>query len=182
MTLMGERRSDARREGSRRCQMKIRIESVLIVLCLATFFSFSGHAGAEIALDGKGHKTEIETALFSKDKVSFQFTTGLLFSPTLVGASHRVLNYEQTNLRLSLMLTDPKARGSFFRGNLEAIAEFSTSFVTKGFGNIIIGPALLFRYNFVQPGSKFIPYIQAGAGIYIIIATKIIPKALSERP
>ena len=162
--------------------MKIRIESVLIVLCLATFFSFSGHAGAEIALDGKGHKTEIETALFSKDKVSFQFTTGLLFSPTLVGASHRVLNYEQTNLRLSLMLTDPKARGSFFRGNLEAIAEFSTSFVTKGFGNIIIGPALLFRYNFVQPGSKFIPYIQAGAGIYIIIATKIIPKALSERP
>lgn len=145
--------------------MRVHIKRILIVFCLFALFSFSGYAGAEDTRDVKSRKAEIKTPLFTRARTSFQFTSGLLFSPTFLGHWHPRFNYAQTNPRLNWMLTDPGPEESFFRGNFEAVLEFSTSFVFKGFGNVIIGPALLIRYNFVQPGSKFIPYVQAGAGV-----------------
>jgi len=145
--------------------MRVHIKRILIVFCLAALFGFPAYAEAEDTRDVKSRKAEIKTPLFTKGRTSFQFTTGLLFSPTFLGEWHPTFNYAQTNLRLNWMLTDPETEESFFRGNLEAILEFSTSFVCEGFGNVIIGPSLLIRYNFVQPGSKFIPYVQAGAGV-----------------
>ncbi len=36
--------------------------------------------------------------------------------------------------------------------------------MTYGPGNYLVGGSILFRYNFVQPGSRLIPYLQAGGG------------------
>jgi hypothetical protein len=36
--------------------------------------------------------------------------------------------------------------------------------VTNGAGTYIAGGSVLFRYNFFQPGSRFIPYFQLGGG------------------
>jgi hypothetical protein len=36
--------------------------------------------------------------------------------------------------------------------------------VNNDFGDWFIGPSFILRYNFAQPGTRFIPYIQAGVG------------------
>ncbi len=53
---------------------------------------------------------------------------------------------------------------AFYRGNVELLAEgqfFFETEPTSGFGG---GFALVFRYNFLPEG-KFIPFVEAGAGI-----------------
>ncbi|MDY7035347.1 MAG: acyloxyacyl hydrolase, partial [Thermodesulfobacteriota bacterium] len=114
--------------------------------------------------------TMLET--FTKDRKYLQVISGSLFSPFALAARTDVMNYAQTNVRLGWMLNSPPPSKSFLRGNVEAIFELSNSIIYKGSGNYIGGFSTLFRYNFIQPDGKLIPYIQAGAGVVYTDAYK----------
>ncbi|MEO6741773.1 MAG: acyloxyacyl hydrolase [Chthoniobacteraceae bacterium] len=66
-------------------------------------------------------------------------------------------------LRYGWMLNSPGGTG-FLRGNCEFIVEAVAGGATDGPGGVIIGGTLIFRYNFIQPSSRWIPYVQAGIG------------------
>ncbi|MFQ3670932.1 MAG: acyloxyacyl hydrolase [Verrucomicrobiia bacterium] len=102
--------------------------------------------------------------IFVEDRINVSLMTGPLFSHVGLGPSHPHFNYQMTNLRLGWMLNTPSDDAGWLRGNFEAIGELSASGVFSGFGSVVIGPTFLVRYNFVQPGWKFVPYVQVGAG------------------
>jgi len=54
---------------------------------------------------------------------------------------------------------------SILRGNFEAILGLSYSEIYIGPGSYVVGLAALLRYNFVQTGSRLIPFVQGGSGI-----------------
>lgn len=80
------------------------------------------------------------------------------------GGNERVtVDYALNNLRLGIMGYDPAGPG-FLRGNVEFIGELFGGPIFNGPGSVAAGFTLLFRYNFVQPGARLVPYFQAGAG------------------
>jgi lipid A 3-O-deacylase len=112
------------------------------------------------------------SAIYTEDRISFQIVSGVLFSPFALASRTPVLDYAQTNLRIGWMLNNPKQSESILRGNVEAIVELSNSIIYKGFGNYMVGVTGLIRYNFVQPDSQLIPYIQGGVGVVYTDAYK----------
>lgn len=132
-------------------------------LAIAAFTPLVARAGTD---SGKVivSQAPAEEELFVEDRITTQIVSGVLFSPVGIGPDHESFDYAQTNLRLGWMLNTPSENGGFFRGNFEAIAELSGSAVFEGWGNVLIGPTFLVRYNFVQPGWKIVPYAQVGAG------------------
>ncbi len=105
-----------------------------------------------------------EESLFQEDILGIQQLGGALFSPIFSGKTRETFNYAPSITRFSWMLNTPEGEG-FFRGNVEAVFDLFAAGVFSDFGSVVIGPTALVRYNFVQPGWKFIPYIQGGAGI-----------------
>jgi hypothetical protein len=75
------------------------------------------------------------------------------------------LDYAPINLRVGYLLTSPSERKSLFRGTGEILVDLMVAPVTKGYADIITGPSILLRYNFVQPNAWLVPYIQGGAGL-----------------
>lgn len=107
----------------------------------------------------------IDSGIYSEGRISLQIISGGLFSPLAIAEQTPVLNYVQFNVRVGWMINDPSESKSLLRGNFETMFELSNSIISKGFGDYIGGFTGLMRYNFVQPDSNLIPYIQAGAGI-----------------
>jgi opacity protein-like surface antigen len=71
------------------------------------------------------------------------------------------------DLRVGWMYDSPRRDDwlwGLLRGNNEFLTEFFAGPVTKGQTGFLAGGSLLWRYNFVQPGARLIPYIQLGAG------------------
>jgi hypothetical protein len=99
---------------------------------------------------------------FDKGKFEWQSASGAYFS---VGDSHRpTLNYSTTALRLGVMLHSPDGNG-ILRGNCEFLVQAIGGSVFDGPGDYFVGGTLIFRYNFVQPGAHWVPFIQIGAGM-----------------
>lgn len=104
---------------------------------------------------------------FKKGQVALQLASGLLFSPTMLAKRSSVMDYWQTNLRLSKMLTEPGPKKWLLRGNLEEIVELTYSHIYKGAGNAMGGFTGLLRYDFIQPDARCVPYFQAGVGVVL---------------
>lgn len=81
------------------------------------------------------------------------------------------------NLRCGWMLNSPGGNG-FFRGNCEFLVEAVAGGFTVGPGAVIAGGTLIFRYNFIQPSARWIPYIQAGLGAVYTDAYRQRPQRL----
>lgn len=80
------------------------------------------------------------------------------------GGNERVsIDYALNSARVGLMLWRPMGPG-IFRGNVEMLGEVFGGPIFHGPGDVALGGTLLFRYNFVQPGARLIPYVQGGAG------------------
>lgn len=138
------------------------MKPLFVLLVLAATYAY---AGSELPnATATNLRPALEDERFIEDRITFQVVSGALFSPVGLGPDHPTFNYAPTNLRLGWMLNSP-GEDHPLRGNFEAIIELSASGIFNGFGDIIIGPTALVRYNFVQPGWKVVPYIQAGAGI-----------------
>jgi hypothetical protein len=73
------------------------------------------------------------------------------------------IDFALDSLRLGIMLNDPWDIGPL-SGNFEALGEVFVGGVFTGPGNVLAGATLVFRYNFVQPKARVVPYMQIGAG------------------
>jgi hypothetical protein len=67
------------------------------------------------------------------------------------------------SVRLGWMLSEPTDTG-FFAGNWQLLVEAHGGVVTKGPGDGFAGITLLLRYNFLRPGSRWVPYFHIAAG------------------
>jgi len=82
------------------------------------------------------------------------------------------IDYSLNTLRLGIMLNDPWSLG-LLSGNFELLGEIFAGPVVNGPGNVLAGASLVFRYNFVQPQARLIPYLQiAAGGVYTDIPEK----------
>jgi lipid A 3-O-deacylase len=101
--------------------------------------------------------------LFPKDGYELQVLAGAYFAPCGLGPETPVYDFAPMTIRLG-RITECGLRNGLLRGNLEPMLEFSGAPVFNGFGNFYIGASGLLRYNFVQPESRLVPYLQVGAG------------------
>jgi lipid A 3-O-deacylase len=73
------------------------------------------------------------------------------------------IDFALDSLRLGIMLNDPWAIGPL-SGNFEVLGEVFAGGIFTGPGDVLAGATLVFRYNFVQPQARLVPYMQIGAG------------------
>ncbi len=109
---------------------------------------------------------------FSKGGKEFQNVTGAFFYFDTGPNRRPSIDYSLDTLRLGIMLNDPIGPG-LLAGNFEILGEVFAGPVVEGPGNVLAGGTLVFRYNFVQPRARLIPYVQVGAGgVYTDIPEK----------
>lgn len=85
----------------------------------------------------------------------------------ITGKGRPIVNYAMGYADIGYFFYDAMGSG-VFRGNVEFLLEGFGSGIyesTTAGGNYIAGGSLYLRYNFIQPGWRFIPYFQAGAGL-----------------
>jgi hypothetical protein len=135
----------------------------LLPLFLFISVATSAFAGSDI---GKGTAApQIIQDPLSKGVTDIEVLGGYFHSPITTGGSKRPeFDYSGADFRYGIVLTPMLFDHSFLRGNFELLGDILADGVTKGPGNYLVGGSLLFRYNFVQPGSRLIPYFQLGGG------------------
>jgi hypothetical protein len=103
---------------------------------------------------------------FAKGATEFELLGGYWHSPITTGGAKRPqFDYAGGDLRLGIILGPILFdRSKIVRGNIEFLGDFFTDGVTYGPGNYLVGGSIAFRYNFIQPGSRIIPYLQLGGG------------------
>ena len=163
----------------------IRVSIVAVILFTGLFtasnVSLAGNgdlsvpgSDAKLAVSPNSKSVEpddLASHIFVEDRITLEFMTGAMFSPSGVGPVVPVFNYQQNNVRLGWMLDSPDSWGPQagiddpLRGNFEAILEATGSYVWYSFGTYMVGVTGLVRYNFVQPNWIVVPYIQGGAGV-----------------
>ena len=76
---------------------------------------------------------------------------------------HPDVNYWAGYAQLAYNVTSPSSDG-FFRGSFQLAPEIFAAGIFHGQGSYVAGATLWFRYNFVQPGWRFVPYLALGGG------------------
>jgi len=90
--------------------------------------------------------------------------SGVMFSPFVADKNRPVINYTLSEIQVGYMLTDVHSAG-LLRGNFEVVGAGFGSAVFDGPGGYVAGCTLWGRYNFVPRASRFVPFLQAGAGL-----------------
>jgi hypothetical protein len=87
-------------------------------------------------------------------------------SPITTGGGRRPeFDYSGADIRLGVVLGPILFNNSrLLRGNYEFLGDFLADGVVDGSGNYLVGGSIFLRYNFIQPGSRIIPYFQIGGG------------------
>jgi len=117
--------------------------------------AFAGDAGKQIQFTAPGP--------FDRGACELQGGAGEFLSFSSTSAKRPTINYQMEDLRLGWMYDSPRHSG-WLRGNNEFLLELFAGPVTKGQDGYLAGGSLLWRYNFIQPGARLIPYLQLGAG------------------
>lgn len=120
-------------------------------------------AGSPAFKDSKAETPRSNVSFHKGDKEIQSLTGAYFFFSPGSNPRHPAIDYSRSSYRFGLMLYDVNGSG-FLRGNTELLAEASGGSVFQGPGNYLFGGALLLRYNFVQPQSKWVPYLQIGGG------------------
>jgi lipid A 3-O-deacylase len=102
---------------------------------------------------------ELPAGPFAGGRFSFETNAGVYWSQRGLGPRTPTFDFAPLNVRLGLELNDPCLCGS-----AQALVELSTAPVVDGFGNILVGPTGLLRYNYVRPDWRLVPYLQGGLG------------------
>jgi hypothetical protein len=122
----------------------------------------------------------MDLGLFRAGGMDLQIISGPLFSLQPTHSARPNFDYELTAIRFGYMLDTPGGHG-FFRGNDELLLEGSVAPIFQGPGTAIGGWSLLYRRNFVQPGSHIIPYFDvSGGGVYTDIYHDHIQRAIGS--
>lgn len=127
-----------------------------LLLLLASGASAQDAVGPDL---GSGHRFSLQ--FLAGFYPSSDLGPGAPFGSTL----DNDFDYAPLSVRLGYRINDPSPSGGWLRGSAEVLAELMVAPVTNGYADLVIGPSLLLRYNFVQPGARVHPYIQAGAGL-----------------
>jgi lipid A 3-O-deacylase len=99
---------------------------------------------------------------FLRGQWEAQTVAGVLFSPVV--GPRTTFDYALAEVRFGKMITNP-AGPSILRGNFEALFGIYGGASFEGPSGVLGGFNLFGRWNFVQPGAKFVPYCQLGAGM-----------------
>ncbi|HEY0368882.1 MAG TPA: acyloxyacyl hydrolase [Chthoniobacterales bacterium] len=109
-------------------------------------------------------RTDDIDARFDGGRMEVALMAGAAGAPVL-GPGGISYIYTATELRAGWMLYTPH-RGSWLSGNFEVFGMVGGGGMLRGFGSYVVTSDLLLRYNFVQPGARIVPYLQAGAGVF----------------
>ncbi|MGH8094904.1 MAG: acyloxyacyl hydrolase [Chthoniobacterales bacterium] len=110
--------------------------------------------------------------VFAKGSKEFENVTGVFYFFDRGGNDGPSVDLAVDSIRLGYMLSNPHGSG-FFAGNYELLGEAFGGSIFQGPGSVEAGATLIFRYNFIQPRARFIPYMQIGAGgIYTDISQR----------
>ena len=134
----------------------------LVLAALGLGLAPLAQAGPPTPQEGKA---QLETAPspFDKGRKEFQSLTGAFWSFTPGTSTRATMNCTLSSYRLGIMLDDVSGSG-WLRGNYEFLLEGFGGTIYQGPGHGLGGAALQLRYNFVQPGTRWVPYYQIGAG------------------
>jgi lipid A 3-O-deacylase len=100
---------------------------------------------------------------FAKGSKEFQDVLGGFRSFKTKDSDRPSIDYAIDSVRLGIMLNDPYDAG-LLSGNFEVLGEVFGGAIVQGPGDVLTGATLVFRYNFVQPNARIIPYFQVGGG------------------
>src|SRR5450432_598593 len=141
-----------------RAQMK-----KLFVACGFVFFvAVTARAGTEQPVPLTAAR-ETDDA-FAKGTKEFQNVSGAFFFFDTTQNERPAFDFAIDSIRLGIMLNDPRGPG-FLTGNFELLGEAFAGGIFDGPGNVMAGSNLIFRYNFIQPHARILPYLQIGAGL-----------------
>ena len=118
---------------------------------------------------------------FEKGATELQVVAGPFFHLAPTGNPRPRTNFIQSGLRYGWMLSSPGSQG-LLRGNFEFLLEGFGAGIFEGPGNYLVGADMMFRYNFVQPGARLIPYLQTVTGGLYNDVYKTETQALLDTP
>jgi hypothetical protein len=141
------------------------IAPALAILFCAIFSAFAGDQASDFE-DGAPSKTMIESANdfpFRKGATELQVVVGPYFHLAPTGNPRPRTDFVLGGVRYGWMLSSP-GRECVLRGNFEFLLEAFCAGIFEGPGNYLVGADMMFRYNFVQPRARLIPYLQTVTG------------------
>lgn len=106
---------------------------------------------------------ESASDVFAKGSHEFQNVAGVFYFFDRGDNDGPAIDLAVDSIRLGIMLSNPHGSG-FFAGNWECLGEVFGGGIFHGPGSVEAGGTLIFRYNFIQPNARVIPYMQIGAG------------------
>jgi lipid A 3-O-deacylase len=110
--------------------------------------------------------------VFAKGSKEFQNVAGAFYFFDRGDNDGPSIDLAVDSIRLGKMLSNPHGSG-FFAGNYELLGEVFGGSIFQGPGSVELGATLIIRYNFIQPRSRVIPYMQiGGGGIYTDISER----------
>ena len=137
-------------------------------LCLLSAASFPGAARAGAGGPTATAVQPAEAGPFERGAWEAEAGAGEFCSFSTTSAKRPTVDYQLEDVRLGIMYDSPRHAEwlhGLLRGNTEFLLEGFGGPVTDGPGTYLAGVSVLGRYNFIQPGSRWIPYLQGGAGI-----------------
>ncbi|MEO7725195.1 MAG: acyloxyacyl hydrolase [Chthoniobacterales bacterium] len=134
----------------------------LLASCFMVFLSTlpAAFAGEEPVATTMAPQTESN---YSRGATEFQNVTGAYFYFTTTDNRRPSVDFALNSTRFGLMLNDPWEMGPL-SGNFEVLGELFGGGIFQGPGDVMAGATLIFRYNFVQPRARLVPYLQIGTG------------------
>lgn len=158
----------------RRWSFVARKVKVIFCVCALSFFAMAvAQAGAPAPQETMIYRQPNDEP-FARGTKEFQELAGgfRFFQFHNTDNDYPSIDYVINTFRLGVMLNDPRGHG-LFAGNFEFLGEAFGGGIVQGPGDVIAGATLIFRYNFVQPKARFVPYFQIGAGgVYTDIGEK----------
>jgi lipid A 3-O-deacylase len=124
------------------------------------------------ALSGWAQIQTTNTPIFSSETLDANFRRGWheasfgaggLFANVVRASNRPNIDYAVAYAQASYTVIKP-AGGGLFRGSFDLTPEIFGGGIYQDQGHYVAGATLWFRYNFVQPGSRFVPYIEGGGG------------------
>ena len=135
----------------------------VISCALLTITHMLAHAADPQILQQATDATENDNP-FAEGKKELENVAGPYFFMQFLLHTAPALDYAVNSMRGGIMLNNPHGTGPL-AGNVEILGEVFAG-GTFDPGGVLAGSTLFFRYNFIQPRTRFIPYIQGGGGIF----------------
>ncbi len=139
-----------------------KIYAIIVSITLATMQALAGD-GVQVQ-----QSAPVTTrGAFDRGTWEVEGGAGAFSSFSTTKATRPTINYELQDLRVGWMYDSPRHGdwlNGILRGNSEIMLEIIEGNTTHGKGGYLAGGSLLWRYNFIQPDARWVPYFQLGAG------------------